>query len=70
MLTPDHKEQVMYACADLLEWYKTTADFLDSIVNEYETRGHHYEPKPKRQSIEWRRKDSPTKKKVESSAIR
>jgi hypothetical protein len=63
MLTGNHKEQNLQACADLLEWYEFLGDdFLDSIVTGDETWVHHYKPESKQQSMEWRHKNSPTKK--------
>jgi histone-lysine N-methyltransferase SETMAR len=50
MLTGDHKEQRLQACADLLERYESLGDdFLDNIVTGDETYVHHYEPESKRQ---------------------
>jgi hypothetical protein len=51
MLTPDHKEQRVHACADLLERHEIMGvDFFDSIVTGDETWAHHYVPESKRQS--------------------
>jgi hypothetical protein len=67
MLTGDHKEQRLQACADLLERYKSLGDdFLDNIVTG-DTCVHHYELEYKRQSMEWRHKNSPTKKKFKTA---
>jgi hypothetical protein len=32
MLTPDHKEQRLHACAYLLGWYEIMGDILGSII--------------------------------------
>jgi oligoribonuclease (3'-5' exoribonuclease) len=48
MLTGDHKEQRLQACADLLELYESLGDdFLDNIITGDETWVHHYEPESK-----------------------
>jgi hypothetical protein len=54
MLMPDHKEQRMQACADLLEQYETMGDnLLDSIITVAEFWAHHYKLESKRLSVEW-----------------
>ena len=58
MLTQEHK-----VCQDLLNQYETEGDsFLDHIITGDEMWCHHYEPVSKRQSMEWRHVNSPSKK--------
>jgi histone-lysine N-methyltransferase SETMAR len=53
-----------------LEQHKSLSDdFLDNIVTGDETWVHHYEPKSKRQSMEWLHKNSPTKKKFKTAHL-
>ena len=67
MLTEDHKTQRMAMCRDLLDHYEAEGDkFLHSIVTGDETWCHHYEPESKRQSMEWRHANSPSKKKFKT----
>jgi hypothetical protein len=42
-------------------------NFLDRVITGDETRCHQYDPKAKRQSMEWRLKDSPRTKKPSMS---
>jgi hypothetical protein len=54
----------MQVCQDLLNQYEAKGDsFLNYIITGYETCCHHYEPESKRQSMEWQRVNSPSRKK-------
>jgi len=67
MLTQEHKENRMQVCQDLLNQYEADGDsFLDRIITGDETWCHHYEPESKRQSMEWRHVNSPSKKKFKT----
>ena len=67
MLTQENKEHCMPICQDLLNQYKAESDsFLDHIITGDETWCHHYEPESKRQSMEWRHVNSPSKKKFKT----
>ena len=67
MLTQEHKEHRMQVCQDLLNQYEPEGDsFLDRIITGDETWCHHYEPESKRQSMEWRHANSPSKKKFKT----
>jgi hypothetical protein len=53
----------MQVYQELLNHYEAKGDsFLDRIITGDETRCHHYEPESKRESTEWRRAKSPSKK--------
>ena len=68
MLTQEHKEHLMQACQDLLNQYKAEGNsFLDRIIIIGDkTCCHHYEPESKRQPMEWRHMNSPSKKKFKT----
>ena len=67
MLTQGHEEHRMQVCQDLLNQYEAEGDsFLDRILTGDETWCHHYEPGSKRQSMEWRHVNSPSKKKFKT----
>ena len=67
MLTQEHKEHLMQVSQDLLNQYETEGDsFLDRIITGDETWCQHYEPESKRQSVEWRHMNSPSKKKFKT----
>jgi len=67
MLTQEHKEHRMQVGQDLLNQYEAEGDsFLDRIVTGDETSCHHCEPESKRQSMEWRHVNSPSKKKFKT----
>ena len=67
MLTQEHKDHCMQVCQDLLNQYKAEGDsFLDRIITGDETWCHHYEPESRRQSMEWRHVNSPSKKKFKT----
>jgi hypothetical protein len=54
----------MQVCQDLLNQYKAEGDsFLDRIITGGKMWCHQYEPESKRQSMEWRHVNSPSKKK-------
>jgi hypothetical protein len=65
MLTQEHKEHHMQVCKDLLNQYEVEGDsFLDHIITSDEMWRYHYEPESKRQSMEWRHVNSPSKKEL------
>jgi len=67
MLTQERKEHPMQVCQDLLNQYEAEGDsFLDCIITSDKTWSHHYEPESKRQSMEWRHVNSPSKKKFKT----
>jgi histone-lysine N-methyltransferase SETMAR len=67
MLTQEHKERRMQVCQGLLNQCEAEGDsFLDRIITGDETWSHHYEPESKRQSMEWRHVNSPSKKKFKT----
>jgi len=67
MLTQEHKEHRVQVCQDLLNQYVAEGDnFLDRIIAGDETWYHYYEPQSKRQSIEWRHVNFPSKKKFKT----
>ena len=67
MLAQEHKEHRMQIFQDLLNQYESEGDsFLDRIITGDETWCHHYEPESKRQSMEWRHVNSPSKKKFKT----
>lgn len=54
MLTSDHKAQQLQICKLLKNHYQEVRDeFLTQIVTYDETWVHHFDPKSKRQSLEW-----------------
>lgn len=66
-LTQEQKDQRVAMCQDLLEQYETEGEsFLDRIITGDETWCHHYSPENRRQSMEWKHADSPTKKKFKT----
>ena len=66
-LTEEHKRRRVEICQTSLNRYNNEGDeFLDQIVTGDETRVHHYCPKSKRQSLEWKHQYSPVKKKFMS----
>jgi len=67
MLTQEHKEHRMQVCRDLLNQYGAEGDsFLDCIITGDKTWCHHYQLESKRQSMEWRHVNSPSKKKFKT----
>lgn len=67
MLTEDHKTQRLMASRSGLRRFRQDGEaFLSRIVTTDETWVHHYEPESKRQSMEWKHVQSPTKKKFKS----
>ena len=63
MLTQEHNEHRMQVCQELLNQYEDEGDsFLDRIITGDEAWCHYYEPESKRQSMEWRHVNSPSKK--------
>ncbi|UYV72916.1 hypothetical protein LAZ67_10001157 [Cordylochernes scorpioides] len=51
-------------CRDIISAYENDSNFLKSIVTGDETSGFQYDPKTKRQSAEWKSKNSPQAKKT------
>ena len=65
-LTVAHKQSRVEACSELLKYCHADKTFLQRIATGDETRVHHFEPKSKRASIEWRHATSPRSKKFKS----
>ena len=64
MLTQERKEHRMQVCHDVLNQYESEGDsFPDRIITGDETWCHHYKTESKRQSMEWRHVNSPSKEK-------
>ena len=64
MLTQEHHLQV---CQDLSNQHEAEGEsFLDCIITGDKTWCYHYEPESKRQSMEWRHVNSPSKKKFKT----
>jgi hypothetical protein len=54
-------------CKRLLDCYGAESDhFLERIVTGDETWTHYYEPESKHQSMDWKHRHSPTKKKFKT----
>ena len=63
-LTMLHKQTLLDSCQQNLDRYDKEGDaFLDIIITGDETWVHHYEPECKRQSMEWKHPQLPTRKK-------
>ena len=63
-LTELQKEKYLDICKRLVDRYCAEGDhFLERIVNGDETWTHYYEPEIKHQSIDWKHRHSPAKKK-------
>ncbi len=61
MLTPDMMKNRETVCAELLQRYDREGEaFLRRVLTGDESWVHHYDPESKRQSMEYRHKDSPT----------
>jgi len=66
-LTEDHKRKHLDICSRHLACYREEGDnFLQQIVTGDETWIHHYEPKSKRQSTQWKHPSSPVAKKFKA----
>ena len=66
-LTMLHKQMSLDICQQNMDCYDKEGDaFLDRIITGDETWVHHYEPECKRQSMEWKHSQSPTRKKFRS----
>jgi histone-lysine N-methyltransferase SETMAR len=64
MLTPEMKQRRQQVCQELLTRYEQEGDaFIRRIVTGDESWAHHYDPENKRQSMEYRHKNSPSPKK-------
>jgi hypothetical protein len=62
-----HKQTRLDICQQHFDRYGNEGDaFLDRIITGDETWIHHYDPDSKRQSMEWKHPQSPTKKKFKS----
>lgn len=66
-LTQLHKQTRLDICKQHLDRYVNERDnFFDRIITGDETWIHHYEPESKRQSMEWKHPNSPSKKKFKT----
>jgi hypothetical protein len=62
-LIEEHEEQRKIICSDFLARYEAEGDdILSTIVTIDVTSIHHFEPKSKKQSMEWHYTNSPRKK--------
>jgi hypothetical protein len=62
-----HKEKHLDICKRLLNCYGAEGEhFLERIVTGDETLTHQYEPESKHQSMDWKHRHSPTKKKFKT----
>jgi len=69
MLSDEMKAESVRTSRELLECFeKEGEDFLKMIITGDETRVHHYDPENKRQSTEYRHKESPQPKKFKTQA--
>lgn len=69
MLTPEMKHRRHQACQEhLMRYEREGDDFICRIVTGDESWVHHYDPENKRQSMEYRHKNSPTPKKFKTVA--
>jgi len=69
MLSDEMKAERVHISRKLLEHFeKEGGDFLKKIVTGDETWVHHYDPEKKRQSMEYRHKESPQPKKFKTQA--
>jgi len=67
MLTQEHKEHHLQVCQDLSNQHEAEGEsFLDCIITGDKMWCYHYEPESKRQSMEWRHVNSPSKKKFKT----
>ena len=63
MLTPEKKQKRVEICEKLLKRYRKEGDqFLLNIVTGDESRIHHFDPKEKRLSTQYRHTSSPRPK--------
>ncbi|UYV61578.1 hypothetical protein LAZ67_1005355 [Cordylochernes scorpioides] len=63
-LTGEQKSLRIAHCRDIISAYENDSNFLKSIVTGDETWCFQYDPKTKRQSAEWKSKNSPQAKKT------
>jgi len=68
MLSDEMKAERVCISWELLERFEKGEDFLKKIITGDETWLHHYDPKNKRQSIEYLHKESPQPKKFKTQA--
>ena len=69
MLSNVMKAERVRISRELLDRFeKEGEDFLKKIITGYETWAHHYDPDNKRQSMEYRHKESPQPKKFKTQA--
>ena len=69
MLSDEMKAERVHFSWELLECFeKEGEDFLKKIITGDETWVHHYDPENKRQSMEYRHKESPLPKKFKTQA--
>jgi hypothetical protein len=67
-VSTEHRRQRKAICSELLERFGAEGEaFLSRIITDDETWVHHYEPKTKRQSMEWHHPQSPRKKKFKTT---
>ncbi|UYV73952.1 hypothetical protein LAZ67_11001570 [Cordylochernes scorpioides] len=64
VLTGEQKSLRIAHCRDIISAYENDSNFLKSIVTGDETWCFQYEPKTKRQSAEWKSKNSPQAKRT------
>ena len=65
-LIQEQKDQRVAMCQDLEQYETERESFLDRIITGDETWCHHYSPESRRQSMEWKHANSPTKKKFKT----
>ena len=64
LLTPNQKEQRADSCKEVLELESKDTRFFYGIVTMDETWVHHFDPKMKSSSMQWKTPSSPTPKKA------
>jgi len=69
MLSDEMQAEIFRISRELLERFEEEGeDFLKRIITGDETSIHHYDPENKRQSMEYRHKESPQPKKFKTQA--
>ena len=63
-LTKQQWEERMSVCAELLEQVEADPEFMERVITRDESWFFQYDPQTKRQSLEWRSKESPRPKKA------
>ena len=70
MLSDEMKAERVHISQELLEHFeKEGEDFLKKSITGDETWVHHYDPENKRQSMEYRHKESPQPKKIQNRCL-